>query len=188
MKKLLCMLLIFAIMLTGVFALSSCDDKKDGKDKNDKNDNQAEVAAPQGYTTFNNDDIAFAYPSNWTKTEGSITQIINPSGAGNNITVIYEAKNNIYETSSEAELKALFTQTMNAAGMRISNFKVLKIQNQNINNIIKITLSTSMNSVSMTQTLFIVNAGSKTYTVTITEVNPDSTLVSNVFNTLTVLK
>ena len=38
MKKLLCMLLIFAIMLTGVFALSSCDDKKDGKDKNDKND------------------------------------------------------------------------------------------------------------------------------------------------------
>ena len=182
MKKLLCMLLIFAIMLTGVFALSSCDDKKD------KNNNQVEVVAPQGYTMFNNGNIAFAYPSNWTKTEGSITQIINPSGAGNNITVIYEAKNNIYETSSEAELKALFTQTMNAAGMSISNFKVLKIQNQNINNIIKITLLTSMNSILMTQTLFIVNAGSKTYTVTITEVNPDSTLVNNVFNTLTVLK
>ena len=45
-----------------------------------------------------------------------------------------------------------------------------------------------MNGVTMKQSLFIVTVGSKTYTVTVTETTPDTTLVNNVFNTLAVAK
>lgn len=194
MKKLICTLLILTMIFSGLFALCSCNSEENEKDTDAKitdatKDNATtKPAIPKGYTTYKNSDISFAYPSDWKKTEGSVTQLINPTGAGNNITVVYEAKNTLYETAKESELKTLFSQSLSASGMSISNFKLSKTKNDNIKNIVKITYSASMNSVTMKQSLFIVTVGSKTYTVTVTETNADATLVNNVFNTLTALK
>ena len=194
MKKLICTLLILTMIFSGLFALCSCNSEENEKDTDAKitdatKDNATtKPAIPKGYTKFDNGDISFAYPSDWKKTEGSVTQIINPTGAGNNITVVYEAKNTLYETAKESELKTLFSQSLSASGMSISNFKLSKTKNDNIQNIVKITYSASVNSVTMKQSLFIVTVGNKTYTVTVTETNADATLVNNVFNTLTALK
>ena len=193
MKKLLCILLSLAMILGGIFTLCSCSSEKDesSSDSGNATGNATEAtksAIPDGYKKYDNGDISFVYPSDWKKTEGSITKIINPTGSGNNITVVYEAKNTIYETAKEADLKSLFVESLGATGMTVSNFKLTKTKNDNIKNIVKITYSASMNGVTMKQSLFIVTVGSKTYTVTVTETTPDTTLVNNVFNTLAVAK
>lgn len=179
MKRLLCTLLTLAMLLTGVLALCSCNNADGGK---------KEAVIPEGCTKFDNGDISFAYPDSWKKNEGSITQLINESGVGNNITVVYEAKTDLYEKSSEDELKQLMTQGMASVGMSVSNFKVTKTQNDFTPQIIKISMNTTAGSVSMTQTQFVVTVGERTYTVTVSETSADQQLVDNVFNTLTALK
>ncbi len=174
MKRLLCMLLIFTMVLAGAFALCSCEEKH--------------AVIPEGYTKFENGDISFAYPSDWKKTEGSATMLMNPTGAGNNITVVYEAKTDIYEDSTEAKLEELFAQSMNAYGMSISDFKLFRTKNDYVDKIIKLTFTTVANSVSMKQTVFIVTAGDRTYSITITEATADQDLVDTVFDTLEITK
>lgn len=177
MKRLLCTLLTLAMLLTGVLALCSCN-----------NGAKKEAVIPAGYTKFDNGDISFAYPDSWKKNEGSITQLINESGVGNNITVAYEAKTDLYEKSSATELEQLMSQGLASLGMSISNFKVAQTKNDFAPKITKISMNTTAGSVSMTQTQFIVTVGDRTYTVTVTETSADQQLVDNVFNTLTALK
>lgn len=189
MKRLLCMLLILAMTLTGALALCSCDKGEDAKETDEKKTEAPKtVVIPEGYTKFDNGDLSFAYPSDWKKTEGSLTQLINSTGAGNNITVVYEAKTDLYEKSSEAELKNLFSQSMSAVGMSISNFKLSQTKNDFTDKITKMTCTTSIGASSMKQTMLVVTVGERTYTITITEANADQALVDNVFNTLVVLK
>lgn len=194
MKKLICALLILSMVFSGLFMLCSCNSEENEKNTDEsitdanKSSTTEKPAIPDGYTTYKNSDISFAYPSNWKKTNGSVTQLMNPMGAGNNITVVYEAKNTIYETAKESELKELFSQSLGASGMSISNFKLTKTKNDNIKSIVKITYSASMNSVTMKQTIFIVTVGSKTYSITVTETTADANLVNNVFNTLSTVK
>ena len=171
MKKLLCMLLIIAMILMGAFAICSCDKKS--------------AVIPEGYTKYENDDLSFAYPSDWTRNDGSATMLVNSTGAGNNITVVYEAKTDLYETSTEAELKAIFAQAMNAYGFSVSDFKLSQTKNDFVDKITKMTCTTTAaNTAAMRQTMFVVTVGDRTYTITVTESTADQELVDTVFNTL----
>lgn len=183
MKRLFCAFLALVMMFSCALVLGSCN--SDGKDKETEQPKPA--TAPDGYTTYNNGDISFAYPSDWTKTEGSTTMLVNKSGKGNNITVVYEAKNNTYEKSSDSELEKMMKDSMSAIGMSISNFKRTKTQND-YNDIIKLTYTISVSGASMKQTQIISTVGDRTYIVTVTETTADQTLVDNVFNTFVVLK
>ena len=106
MKRFLCLSLALIMMLC-TFTLVACDDKDDkapidsGEDNNDNNntdDKKDEPTIPEGYKLYDNGDISFAYPADWVKTDGGVVILTNKSGAGNNITVTYEAKNTIYDT------------------------------------------------------------------------------------------
>ena len=171
MKKVLCMLLIFTMVLAGAFALCSCEGKA--------------AVIPEGYIAYENKDLSFAYPSDWTKNEGSTTILINPTGVGNNITVVYEAKTDLYEKSTEDEIEKIFSQTMNTYGFRVSDFKLSQTKNDFVDKITKMTCTTTAeNSSVMKQTMFVVTVGDRTYTITVTESTADQELVDTVFNTL----
>jgi hypothetical protein len=184
MKRLFCTFLALVLTLSCVLVLGSCNSDGDGKKDAEP---PKPATAPEGYTTYDNGDISFAYPSDWTKNDGSTTMLVNKSGKGNNITVVYEAKNDIYEKSSDSELEKAFKDSMSAMGMTISNFKRTKTKND-YNDVTKITFTTSAAGTSMKQTQLVATVGDRTYVVTVTETTADQTLVDNVFNTFVVLK
>lgn len=178
MKRLFCAFLALAMTLSCVLVLASCgsDDQK-----------QEPAATPDGYATYNNGDISFAYPSAWTVKDGNPATIADEAGAKNNITVVYEPKNDTYEKSSDAELEKTFKDSLSMMGMSISEFKRTKTKND-YNDIIKISFVSAVSGISIRQTQFIANVGERTYVVTVTEMATDKTLVDNVFNTFVVLK
>ena len=170
--------------LSCVLILGSCNS---GEDEKKETDPPKPATAPEGYTTYDNGDISFAYPSDWTKNEGSTTMLVNKSGKGNNITVVYEEKNEIYGEASDSELEKLMKDSISVTGMSISNFKRTKTKND-YSDIIKLTYTLSASGASMKQTQMIATVGDRTYVVTVTETTADQTLVDNVFNTFVVLK
>lgn len=184
MKRLFCTFLALVMALSCVLVLASCNSGKDDKKETEP---PKPATAPDGYITYDNGDISFAYPSDWKKTEGSTTMLVNKSGKGNNITVVYEEKNEIYGKASDSELEKLMKDSISAAGMSISNFKRTKTKND-YNDIIKLTYTISASGASMKQTQMIATVGDRTYVVTVTETTADQTLVDNVFNTFVVLK
>lgn len=186
MKKLLCMLLILTMILMGTLAVCSCEEKSDDTNEASKSkSHKGEAVIPEGYIAYKNDDLSFAYPSDWTKNDGSVTMLMNSTGAGNNITVVYEAKTDLYEKSTEEELKAIFAQAMNAYGFSVSDFKLSQTKNDFVDKITKMTCTTtSTNTTTMRQTMFVVTVGNRTYTITVTESTADQELVDTVFNTL----
>ena len=172
------------MVLSCVLVLGSCNS---GEDEKKETDPPKPATAPEGYTTYDNGDISFAYPSDWTKNEGSTTMLVNKSGKGNNITVVYEEKNEIYGEASDSELEKLMKDSISVTGMSISNFKRTKTKND-YSDIIKLTYTLSASGASMKQTQMIATVGDRTYVVTVTETTADQTLVDNVFNTFVVLK
>lgn len=170
-------LALAVLMLLACFTLSACDMNK-------------KPAMPDGYKEYNNGDISFAYPADWNLTDGSTVILVNPSGVGNNITVVYEAKNTVYETISVEEFEAQMKPAYQSMGMTIKGTTIEQVKNDCGTKMTKISLTTTAANVSVTmqQTMYITHVGSKTYTVTVTETTTDAALVQNVFNTLYIEK
>ena len=169
MKKISCIALAVLLMLGSMLAFSSCNAKT--------------PEIPEGYQVYENGGLSFAYPENWTKTDGSTVILINPTGIGNNITVVYEGKTDMYAEMTAESFNELLKPTYEAMGMTLSNVTV----NQKTSNgldVTEINYTAKVMDTTMEQTAFIATIGDRTYTVTITETTQDDTLVSNVFNTL----
>ena len=169
MKRLL---LILTLICCCVLTLGSCGAK--------------EAQIPDGYQVYNNGDISFAYPETWTMTDGSTVILVSETGMGNNITVVYEAKNAIYSTITAEEFQAQMGAVLAAMGMTITDCTVAQTENEIGTAMTKIEFTSTVANMEMGQTMYIVNVGERTYTVTVTENTPDDALVENVFNTLTI--
>ena len=146
-----------------------------------------EAPVPMGYTTYDNGDISFAYPADWVKTDGSVVILKKLGGARNNITVAYEEKNDIYDTFTVADFNSMMKPAYESMGMAVSNPSIehKEVGGEKVN-VISYTATASGGS--MKQTQYIVNAGTRTYIITVTEMTADAALVNNVFNTIKVLK
>ena len=145
------------------------------------------IVIPTGYAKYNNGNITFAYPKSWGRTDGSVV-ILKPSGAsGNNITVAYENKNTMYDTMTTAIFNRDIKPVYEAMGLAISSASV-EHKNTNGENVTVVSYTAKVQGQSMKQTQFILHCGTRTYTVTVTEVTSDAALVQNVFNTLDVSK
>lgn len=168
MKRLFCSILALLLIC---LAITACGGTKG-------------TPIPDGYQLYDNGAIAFAYPGDWTITDGSTVILVNPSGVGNNITVVYEAKNDFYKTMGVSDFETQLQPVFEQMGMVISNVSVEQTENQSGLAITKISYSNTVSGVQMQQTMYIITAGDKTYTVTVTETTPDAELVENVFNTL----
>lgn len=169
MRKISCIALAALLVLGSMLALASCGAKA--------------PEIPEGYQVYENQGLSFAYPEDWTKTDGSTVILINPTGIGNNITVVYEGKTDMYAEMTAESFDELMRPTYEAMGMTLSNVTV----NQKTSNgldVTEINYTAKVMGVTMEQTAFITTIGDRTYTVTVTETTQDDTLVSNVFNTL----
>lgn len=181
MKRYLCLVLALLMILLS-FSLTACKDT----DKND--DKETEASIPEGYKLYENEVLSFAYPEDWTLQDGSTVMLVNPTGTGNNITVVYEAKTDMYETMSLSDFNKQLKPMFEAMGVRVSGTTVDQVTNPNDLDITKITMSSTVSNVTMKQNLFIITVGERTYTITVTEATSDANLPKNVFNTLDLVK
>ena len=143
-----------------------------------------EAPLPEGYTLYDNGDISFAYPESFVKNDGSTVILTNVTN-GNNITVVYEAKNDMYETLDNNGYKELFKPMFESMGISVSKYNVEQVaKNTKGISLTKITHTASVQGTSIEHTLLITTVGNKTYTVTITEVVNDDAYLNNVMNSL----
>ena len=107
MKKILCALLALLLLIGCTFTFASCNtpndqkpnDTQQGENEDDKKqeegEDQKDIVIPEDYVVYDDGKISFAYPKNWTKQNGSV--VILTGTNGNNITVVYEPKTNMYD-------------------------------------------------------------------------------------------
>ena len=174
MKKTVCMLLTCVFVLGLVFVMNACGSEE-----------KKEIEIPEGYTVYENGDISFAYPKDWTKTDGSTVTLTGKDG--NNVTVVYENKNDMYEKMTTESYKTDMIPFYEQMGLTVTNAKVEQAQTNGLS-ITKITHIMNMNGTKMDQTQYIATVGEKTYTVTVTEIKSDAELVQTVFDTLCEVK
>ena len=188
-------------MMLLCFTLVACDDNEDGgdaggepikpadtADKNDTDDKNEKPTIPDGYKLYDNGSISFAYPDDWSMTDGSTVILINPEGYGNNITVVYEAKNTIYDDMTVEDFNELLKPSFEAMGFSVSNPEVSIIKNKAGVTVTKMTYTATVDGISMQQTIFVTTANNRSYSITVTETWNDDELVETVFNTLNVKK
>ena len=202
MKRILCVLLACLLM---VCVLASCvkddsktdagnkeDDKKqeDQEEKEDKEEDKEEdneegktdeTGIPEGYQLYSDGKISFAYPKGWGKQNGTVVILLTMNG--NNITVLYEPKSDIYEKMTLESYMETYMPTYESMGVSISNVKIEK-KETNGEKVIVISQNAVNNGVKMTQTQYIMAVGDRNYVVTVTEVVNDAKLVETVFQTL----
>ena len=181
LTRILCMLLAMLMLVCVV----SCD-KRDDSDKDDDTPKKTvTVNAPDGYVAYKNDDIGFAYPAGWEKTDASMVMLID-NATGNNITVAYESKSDEYENMTQAEAEEGIEMVAAAMSATASNVVLSKQTNQNGLSLVIITYDLNMISynVTMKQTLIATNYGGRTYLITVTEVAKDLDLLPTVLSTL----
>ncbi len=195
MKKLLSLLLVLALSLSLALALAGCPAPAPegtptgctGNGGEGSGDQPTPPTLPTGYQWFDNDAIRFAYPSDWVMQEGSVTMLVNATGMGNNITVAYEPKSNIYANMDEEDFATMFAPVFEAMGATVTDASVMQTRNASGQLMTRIGYTLTMNGSRMYQTMFILPANNLNYVVTVTETGTDTTLRTNVFNTLTAL-
>ena len=166
MKKIICTALVSVMLLGCVLAFAACGG----------------VDVPDGYTLYeNNNDISFAYPEDWTVQEGSVVVI--KSKTGNNITLAYEPKTDMYDDMTVSTFNTTLKPMLENAGMSVSEVSV-EHKTTNGLDVVEISYKAKMSGQTMDQTLFVVTVGERTYSISVTEVTADSELVQNVFNTI----
>lgn len=145
------------------------------------------IVIPASCQKYSDGYISFAYPKAWTKTNGSVTILTDPSGSGNNITVVYENKNTYYDTLTLATFNSQMKPSYEAMGMQISGASVTR-KTFNGENVLVISYSARVQSRNVKQTQYVLHSGARTYTVTVSEFANDGTLTQNVTGTLDALK
>ena len=96
MKKLLCLLLAMTMLVGSLFVLSACDKKEDKESEETVAVDAPEV--PAGYKLYENDYVYFVYPENWETRDMSGITVLVDAATGNNITLAYEPKSDLYKT------------------------------------------------------------------------------------------
>ena len=178
-------ILCVAMAMLMLFCVVSCDKKDDDKDQPTTPEKTVTVNAPAGYAVYKNADIGFAYPETWEKEEAST--VIMTASNGNNITLAYEDKNDTYANMSLSEVKEMMDMIASMMGGTASNVTTQKVTNGNGVSIVKMGYTLALSGgITMDQTMFITNAGAKTYIVTVTEVVAADDIVTAVFNSIAV--
>ena len=195
MKRFLCLLMVMVMLLLS-FTLMACDsdivndddttsDSGKSDSKEDKEDKEDKVSIPAGYKLYDDGNITFAYPSDWSKEEEDGTVLLmNAEESANNITVVYEPKTDMYENMTVESFNETMKPVFDSVGMSIYNLSISQTKNKAGIDVTKMSFKTTVSGVSMQQTVYCTTIGEKTYSVTITVVDSDSALVKNVLDTL----
>ena len=189
MKKLLCLLLAVTMLLGSMFVLSACDEKDKKKDETEETKAEA-PSVPTGYALYENDYVYFVYPEGWEKKDMSGIGVLVDSSTGNNITVAYEIKSDVYATMDLEGYNSLLKPAFQSQGMSVSNIKISQLKNAAGINVTKIEHTAVQSGNTMNQVLFVIPTGEYNYVVTVTQGKGKeiSGLVDTVFESLTAKK
>ena len=138
---------------------------------------------PEGFQVFEDGYLSFAFPNSWEKTGASTVILTPPEGKGNNVTVVYEEKTDLYENMTVDDFNKTVKPSFDAVDMAVTDVTVEQTTS-NGQNVTKLNYSASLSDVSMEQTTFVITIRDRTYSVTVTEINQDDLLVRTVFDTL----
>ena len=194
MKKLTCTLLVLAMLLSAVCLFSACGDEQteqssqaeqSSKEEQSEQAEESKYEPPEGYQPYDNGEISFVYPADWSATDGSTVTLIGTENT-NNITVVFETKTDLYETWDLEAFETTMKPVYESMSATISDISLEQKKKGDLN-VTVINYNLSMQGIDMKQTLYIVSTASKTYTVTVTTVVEDAELISNVYDSLTVL-
>lgn len=170
MRKIISLLLVLTLVMSLALSLSACNNAK-----------APEI--PEGYKLYENEYISFAYPEDWSFQSGSVDMLVNPTGVGNNITIVFENKTDAYENLTVESFNETLKPSYEAMGMTVSNVDISKGTSNNAS-YVKLSYNSRMSGVSMKQTAIITTVGDRTYSITVTEVSSDAELLQNVIDTL----
>ena len=95
MKKITALFLFTALIFACSMLLFSCGDNSKDDQTDEKKDDKAEMVIPDGYTKYENEDFAFAYPSDWNVTTSNGIVTIKPSQGYSFIKITEEPYNSI---------------------------------------------------------------------------------------------
>lgn len=188
MKKLLCLLLAMTMLVGSLFVLTACDDKD--KDEKESEESVAVEApeVPAGYKLYEDDYIYFVYPDNWEKREVSGITVFVDAVTGNNVTLAYEPKSDLYKTMDLEKFNSTFVPVWKQQGMTVSDIKITNsIENALGFEITKYTYKATQSGNKMTQEMYIIPSGGRNYVVNVTQgVGKEVKGLSDaVFNSLT---
>lgn len=171
MKRRFLLFLLVALMTFSALALSGCKAENSIPD------------APNGYQMYYNNEIYFAYPSLWeSQTINGVTRLM-PSAGGNNITVSKgEYHSNLDNLTVESFNKYLLP-SITSSGMQVSNLTVKHDSTKGFD-VSVINYNASITDLNMKQTIYMFKVNNGMYTIMVTEIIEDLSLVRTVFNTL----
>lgn len=195
MKKPTCYLLAIVLALGCVCLFSACGEEQSEQSTHSMASGQAESSEPteeskyvlpEDCQLYDDGYISFAYPSDWSVTDGS-TVILQGTENTNNITVVYEAATDAYEKWTVASFNEVMKPSYDALGMTVSDVKVDQKKKGDLH-VTEISYNMMYSGTDMKQTVYVVTVSDRTYSATVTEVVADSALVSNVYDSLTAKK
>lgn len=139
--------------------------------------------APEGYELYVNAGVVFAYPEGWTKNDAS--GIITSPNGQSNIVVTYEDATDVYHNLSADEFAAVMEPTYSTIGMSMSNVTArTEVSNGLSIRVFKFNTTVIAQNATMTQTLFVVTLGTRTYSVALSENTPDEAIANTIIATL----
>jgi len=131
--------------------------------------------------------LTFAYPEGWSVTEASVNIIVDLL-TGNNITVVYEAKHNVFDNITTEEFNETWVPLYLLLGMDLSDVAVDHSTNGNGVNITTISFMNNVGNSPVKQTQLIMSCDKYTYTVTVTEITAAEEVIELVFDTIDIIE
>lgn len=174
MKKILCLVLVLVLMLS---AFVACGNEPNGDlpenethtssgDKTDKADTN--FTAPEGFTLYQNENIAFAYPSDWTQIDDDPT-FVSPD---NTKSITLTQQETSYEGLDTQKYVQKVRPELEAQGKKLVSARVGQEDKNGltVTDILQ-TFSTEGQEGETYQNIYAFDIKGKTYVITVTQPN-----------------
>lgn len=185
MKKILCLTLA---LLVAICALAACGgEPQTNGDLNGNTETDVSYEAPEGFLVYQNKEIAFAYPSDWTQIdENTFANADNTRS----VTVKTEEKTTFYSELDTIKYRDYIRPIYQAEGKKLMSMVV----GQKVKDDVEFTYITQTCQIEgvegeIYQNIYAFNTKKKTYVITVTQPNGfelDDTLGGKIYDTIMV--
>ena len=143
-----------------------------------------ELIAPEGYKMYQYEDIAFAYPEDWTlSNQYGVLVLIRDTDSGNNITLAAEPYTGLYDNMTVEMFNQYIKPQYDSLGMTLSD---INIEKETVNGLDVTVIGhiTRFDGQTLYQTSFFFTVDNVTYAIAVTENPPEPGLAGTVFNSI----